>query len=81
MPVEKKPDKAFCKPCQKELTAVVTALRKHRETAYHKERVNALVDPTLCRLDFMLVDRATEGSVQDAEIRIAGFLSEHDLSF
>ena len=29
----------------------------------------------------MLVDRSIEGSVRDAEIRITGFLSEHNLSF
>ena len=29
----------------------------------------------------MLVDRAIEGSVREAEIRMAGFLSEHNLSF
>ena len=81
VPVDKKPDKAFCKPCKKELTAVVTALRKHRETAYHKEKVSALADPFIVRLDSMLVDRGTQSSVQDAEIKMAGFLSEHDLPF
>lgn len=29
----------------------------------------------------MLVDRSTQNSVQDAEIKMAGFLSEHDLPF
>ena len=29
----------------------------------------------------MLVDRSTEGSVHDAEMRMAGFISEHNLSF
>ena len=29
----------------------------------------------------MLVDRSMEGSVRDAEMRMAGFISEHNLSF
>ena len=29
----------------------------------------------------MLVDRSVEGSVCDAEMRMAGFISEHNLSF
>ena len=80
-PVSKKPDKAYCKVCKRELAAVVTALRKHKDTAYHKENVSSLVDPTLCRIDSMLVDRSIEGSVRDSEMRMAGFLSEHNLSF
>ena len=29
----------------------------------------------------MLVDRSMEGSVRDAEMHIAGFINEHNLSF
>ena len=38
-PVNYKPDKASCTFCNKELAAVVTALQKHKDTAYHKEKV------------------------------------------
>ena len=62
-PVPKKPNKAYCKVCKRELVAVVTALKKHKDTAYHKEKVSSLVDPTLCRIESMLVDRSIEGSV------------------
>ena len=54
-PLKNKPDKALCTVCNRELAAVVTALRKHKDAAYHKERVSALVDPTLGRLTSMLV--------------------------
>ena len=80
-PLKNKPDKALCTACNRELAAVVTALRKHRDTAYHRERVSALVDPTLGRLTSMLVDHSMEASVRDAEMRMAGFISEHHLSF
>lgn len=60
---------------------MVTALKKHRDTAYHKDRVSALVDPTFVRISSMLVDQATERSVHNAEIRMAAFISEHNLSF
>ena len=43
--------------------------------------MSVLVDPTLGRITSMFVDRATEGSVRDAEMRMAAFLSEHNLSF
>ena len=59
----------------------MTALRKHKDTAYHKERVSALVDPTLGHITSMLVDCSMEGSVRDAEMCIAGIISEHNLSF
>ena len=38
-PEAKNPGKAYCEVCKGELAAVVTALRKHNETAYHKEKV------------------------------------------
>ena len=79
--MKNKPDKALCTVCNRELAAVVTALRKHKDTAYHKERVSALVDPTLGCLTSVLVDCSMEGSVGDAEMCMAGFISEHNLSF
>lgn len=81
MPVPGKPDKAQCNVCNKELSAVVTALKKHGETSTHKERMSALTDPSVKKITTMLVDRSMEGSVQEAEMRMAGFLSEHNLSF
>jgi hypothetical protein len=82
-PVAQKPTKAYCKICKRELAAVVTALKKHCETAYHKEKVSALVDPTLTRIDsmHMYVGRSVDGKVRDAEMRMASFISEHNLSF
>ena len=82
-PVAKNPSKAYCKVCKRELAAVVTALRKHNETAYHKEKVSILVDPTLNRIDSMLPVRRSPvaGSLRDAEMRMASFISEHNLSF
>ena len=50
-PVPKKPNKAYCKVCKRELAAVVTAMKKHKDTAYHKKNVSSLVDPILCRID------------------------------
>ena len=54
----RKPDKAQCSVCNKELSAVVTALKKHGETSTHKERISALTDPTVKRMTSMLVDRS-----------------------
>lgn len=59
----------------------MTALKKHSETSTHKERMSALTDPTVKRITSMLVDRFMEGSVQQAEMHMTGFLSEHNLSF
>ena len=80
-PIAQKPSRAYCKICKRELAAVVTALKKHCETAYHKEKVSVLVDPTLNRIDSMLVGHSVDGRVRDAEIRMASFISEHNLSF
>jgi hypothetical protein len=78
--VEKKPDKAYCKVCKRELAAVVTTLKKHSETTYHKEKVSLLVDPKLKRIESMLVETSCGDSVRDAEMRIAAFVCEHNLS-
>ena len=80
-PIKHRPNKALCSVCNRELAAVVTALRKHGDTTYHKEKVSALVDPTLGRITSMFVDHSMEGNVRDAEIRMAAFISEHNLSF
>ena len=79
--VKGKPDKAYCKVCKKELAVTVTALKKHSRAQYHVQRVGELIDPTLVRIDAVLVDQTMERNVRDAELRATAFLSEHDLSF
>ena len=67
--------------CKKELAAVITALKKHSKAQYHVERISELIDPNLVRIDSVLVDHTMAKNVHDAELRMAAFLSEHDLSF
>ena len=80
-PVEKKTDKTYCNVCKRELAAVVTALKKHAETTYHKQKASLFVDPKLNRIDTMLVDAKSQEGIRNAELRMAGFLCEHNLSF
>ena len=82
-PVAKNPSKAYCNVCKREPIAVITALKKHSETTYHKEKVNVLVNPTLNRIDSMFARRSglIDGKVQEAELRKDSFISEHILSF
>jgi len=49
-----KSGEAYCKVCKKELAAVVTALKKHSRTQYHKEKAHELYDPTLVRIDSVI---------------------------
>ena len=79
--MKSKADKAYCKVCKKELAAVVTALKKHSKAQYHVERISELIDPSLVKIDSLLVDHTMARKVHDAEIRLAAFISEHDLSF
>lgn len=79
--MKNKPDKAYCKVCKKELAAVVTALKKHTKAQYHIDRISDLMDPNLVRIDSVLIDHTMDRKVCDAELRMAAFLSEHDLSF
>ena len=81
MKAKGKADKAYCKVCKKELAAVVTALKKHCKAQYHVERISELMDPNLVRIDSVLVDHSMARNIHDAELRMAAFLSEHDLSF
>ena len=76
-----KSDNAYCTVCKKELSAVVTALKKHSRTQYHVQRARELMDPMLVPIDTVLVDQTTERNVKNAELRAAAFISEHDLSF
>ena len=54
----------------------MTALKKHQNTTYHREKVSTLHDPSLTS---MLIDEATEGRVRNAEIHMAAFITEHNL--
>ena len=62
---------------------MVTALKKHRDTAYHKEKVSILNDTTLSRIDFhsaMVSGKSLDTRIHDAEMQMASFVSEHNLS-
>jgi len=80
-PVNTKADKAYCKVCKKELAAVVTALKKHCKMQYHIGRISELNDPSLVRIDSILVYHTTISNAHDAELRMAAFITEHDLPF
>ena len=67
-------EKAYCKICSKELRAVVTALKKHKLTASHKEKEEKLQGPKR-KIDTMFVSREKEQLVQDAEIKMAAFVA------
>jgi hypothetical protein len=40
--VKGKNHSAYCKGCKKEITAVLTALRKYHSSAYHQTRIREL---------------------------------------
>ena len=47
-----------------------------RQSTLYSPQQSALVNPTLGRITSMLIDRSMEGSVCNAEICMAGFISE-----
>ena len=69
--------------CKKDMTAVVTALQKHQATSYHKKQAGLLVDSSsMSRIDEMWREQGKSiDAVKEAEIRIAAFVTEHNLSF
>ena len=80
--VQRKPHKAFCRCCQREMTAVVTTLIKHESTSLHKEKVKALQIPSAHRIDSMLrVQQRGSNLTKEMELRLAAFIAEHNLSF
>ena len=63
---------------------MVTTLKNHRDAAYHNEKVSILNDTTLSRIDFhsaMVSGKSPDTCVRDAEMRMASFVSERNLSF
>lgn len=80
--VKGKPTKAFCIACKREMTAVVTTLQKHTKTVYHIEQMKLLQIPASSRVDSLLRDQqGSSNAVKEAEIRLAAFVAEHNLSF
>jgi hypothetical protein len=80
--VKGKNHSAYCKGCKKEITAVLTALRKYHSSAYHQTRIRELQIPFSSRIDTIFRGQGYENeSVKEAELRLAAFLSEHNLSF
>ena len=63
------------KVCKKELAAVVTAFKKYSKTQYQIELASELYDPTLVRIDSVLVDNSMTNIVRDTELCMAAFLT------
>ena len=75
-------EKARCKICSKELRAVITLLKKHKLSASHQQKEEELHDPRPVQtIDSMFVGRQKDRLVKDAEIKMAMFFAEHNLSF
>ena len=72
--VKSDPTKAYCTVCKKPMTAVVTAIRKHQ--------AKQLQIPSSSRIDSMLRQiQQGNDAVKETELRLAAFISEHNLSF
>ena len=77
-----RPHKAYCTICKKEMTAVVTALRKHQSTSYHQTQARLLQVPSSGRIDSMFWERCQGNDVvKETELRLTAFISERNLSF
>ncbi len=78
-PVRNDPYKAFCKPCGKELIAGLSELKKHEKTKKHQEKASA-VNNTRPITEMIVSDTLTD-KVHRAEIKMAAFVVEHNVSF
>lgn len=77
-PVQGNAQKAYCKICCKEIRAVVTA----EETSAHIAKEEELHGPRPSRtIDSMFVSTEKDKLVKDAEIKMAIFIAEHNISF
>ena len=64
------------------MTAVVTTLQKHDKTAYHQEQIKLLQVPASNRIDSLFRNQqGASNAVKEAELRLAAFVAEHNLSF
>jgi hypothetical protein len=80
--IKGQPHEALCRVCKKEMTAVVTTLQKHASTAYHKEQINRLQIPSSSRIDCLFrAQQESSDPVKEAELKLASFIAEHNLSF
>jgi hypothetical protein len=78
-PVRKSPYKAYCKICEKELTAGLSELKKHETSNHHQDKQKA-VKNTRSIADMVVTDTVQE-QVKIAEIKLATFVAEHNLPF
>ncbi|XP_031334601.1 zinc finger BED domain-containing protein 5-like [Photinus pyralis] len=78
----KEGEKARCRACNAEFTAEITVIKNHAKSSKHILKIKAAPNTTIAS---MLNKRENEISLQTqskaAEIKITGFLSEHNISF
>lgn len=77
-PVKGHPYKAYCKCCKTELIAGLSELKKHSSTRKHIE--NKTVLEATQSITTMMASTSNE-SVKRAEMKVAAFIVEHNLSF
>lgn len=79
----KDPKKAYCSACKREMKAKQSVLALHANSRGHNQNVHQLHDPQLQTLEQLSSVRTAniESKIKEAELKLAGFIAEHNLPF
>ena len=84
-PVKGDPRRAYCSACKRELNAKRSVLTLHAHSNRHNQNVCHLTDPHIINMEqtkgFAAGSNNMQRQVKEAELKLAGFLAEHNLSF
>ncbi|KAJ8964622.1 hypothetical protein NQ317_012440 [Molorchus minor] len=73
--------KAFCRACNTIVTAEITVIKKHSKSAKHVRMVKGIPKTNISDMFKKVENRPLDVQIKYAEIKLTGFLTEHNISF
>lgn len=80
-PVKENPLKAYCCYCRFEMISELSTVKKHMNSIKHKSALKSITGTKANMFSSIIPTRNNDQAIKRAEIKICGFLAEHNISF
>lgn len=72
--------KAFCRACHTSMTSEISVIKNHSKSAKHLIKVKQTSKTNITEM-FKKAEKPIETQIKNAELKLTGFLTEHNISF
>jgi len=80
-PVKENPLKAYCCYCRFEMISELSTVKKHMNSIKHKSALKSITGTKTNMFSSIIPTRNNDQAIKRAEIKICGFLAEHNIPF